>query len=104
MVVIRDGDRAPRPKQNMTHVHDAVVNKAHGMTTQKSGGAPGVEQPAKPVSEAGRSAVDSVLQGTLGKRLRDSYQEVVNEEVPAKFLILLEELKKKESGSGEEQS
>ncbi len=75
------------------------------MTTQKSGGGAGIEQPGKPVSDGSvTTPVDSVLQGSLGKRLRDVYQEVVNEEVPSKFLALLDELKKKETGSGDEQS
>jgi hypothetical protein len=44
-------------------------------------------------------AVDATVQGTLGRKLRESYQEVVDEEVPRKFLDLLNELKKKEHGS-----
>lgn len=67
------------------------------MTTQKAG-------EGKPMDGDGQAGVDPVLQGSIGRKLRDVYQEVVNEEVPAKFLTLLQELKKKESGSGEAQS
>lgn len=74
------------------------------MTTQKTGGGAGVQQPGKLDGGAeGTGPVDSLLQSSLGKKLRDSYQEVVNEEVPEKFLALLDQLKKKEVGSGDDQ-
>lgn len=74
------------------------------MTTGKSGGGAGIEKPAQPDGGVtGSSPVDSLLQSTLGKKLRDSYQEVVNEEVPEKFLALLDQLKSKEAGSGDGQ-
>jgi hypothetical protein len=66
------------------------------MTTGKSGGAAG--------NDTTPAAVDTLLQGSLGRKLRDTYQEVVNEEVPEKFLSLLRDLKKKESDGGEPQS
>jgi Anti-sigma factor NepR len=43
-------------------------------------------------------AVDASIQGLLGRKLRENYEEVVKEAVPDKFLLLLEELKKKEKG------
>jgi len=43
-------------------------------------------------------AVDASIQGLLGRKLRENYDEVVKEAVPDKFLLLLEELKKKEKG------
>lgn len=52
----------------------------------------------------GTSQLDASLQGNLGKRLREAYDEVVNEEVPAKFLDLLNQLKKREGGGGERTS
>lgn len=73
------------------------------MTTGKSGGGAGVQKPAQPDGRVTGSPVDSLLQSTLGKKLRDSYQEVVNEDVPEKFRALLDQLKKKEVGGGEEQ-
>jgi len=42
--------------------------------------------------------VDAAVQGALGRKLRESYEEVVREEVPGRFLQLLEELKEKEKG------
>lgn len=38
------------------------------------------------------------IQGLLGRKLRENYEEVVKEAVPDKFLLLLDELKKKEKG------
>jgi hypothetical protein len=74
------------------------------MTTQKTGGGAGVQPPGKVDGGAeGAAPVDSLLQSALGRKLRDSYQEVVNEEVPEKFLALLDQLKKKEVGSGDDQ-
>ena len=74
------------------------------MTTQKTGGGAGVQPQGKLDGGAeGTGPVDSLLQSSLGKKLRDSYQEVVNEEVPEKFLALLDQLKKKEVGSGDDQ-
>jgi hypothetical protein len=43
-------------------------------------------------------AVDASIRGLLGRKLRENYEEVVKEAVPDKFLLLLEELKKKEKG------
>ncbi len=43
------------------------------------------------------STVDVVIQSKLGQVLRQNYQQVVNEAVPARFLDLLAQLKKKES-------
>lgn len=42
--------------------------------------------------------VDAAVQGALGRKLRESYEEVVREEIPGRFLQLLEELKQKEKG------
>ncbi len=54
------------------------------------------------VSEGGEKEqqpmVDAAVQGALGRKLRESYEEVVREEVPGRFLQLLEELKQKEKG------
>ena len=44
-------------------------------------------------------AVDAAIQGALGRKLRESYDEVVKEAVPQKFLDLLETLKHKEKGA-----
>ncbi len=41
-------------------------------------------------------AVDAAIQGLLGRKLRENYEQVVKEAVPEKFLNLLDELKKKE--------
>ena len=62
---------------------------------------PGTGETARPSKQASTDAtIDAVLQGALGKKLRDSYQEVVNEEVPDKFLTLLQELKRREANGG----
>ena len=45
-------------------------------------------------------ALPPELQGQLGKRLRESYSELVNQPIPDKFLLLLEELKKSEPTEG----
>ena len=39
------------------------------------------------------ATVDAAIQGALGRKLRESYEEVVREDVPDKFLKLLNELK-----------
>ncbi len=50
--------------------------------------------------------IDEAIQGALGRKLRESYEEVVREQVPEKFLQLLNQLKKSEgdvsSEDGEE--
>jgi hypothetical protein len=43
-------------------------------------------------------AVDAAIQGLLGRKLRENYDEVVKEQVPQKFLQLLDDLKRKEKG------
>lgn len=46
------------------------------------------------------ASLPSELQGQLGKRLRESYSDLVKQPVPDKFLLLLEELKKSEPKEG----
>lgn len=41
-------------------------------------------------------SIDQAIQGALGRKLRESYEEVVKEEVPDKFLHLLDQLKSAE--------
>lgn len=43
--------------------------------------------------ESGQVSLPPELQGKLGKRLRDSYSDLVNQPIPDKFLVLLEQLK-----------
>jgi hypothetical protein len=43
------------------------------------------------------------LQGQIGQRLREAYNELVNEPVPDRFVLLLQQLKKSE-GNGHESS
>lgn len=42
------------------------------------------------------ATVDAAIQGALGRKLRESYDEVVKETVPDKFLQLLDQLKQSE--------
>ncbi|AHB48345.1 hypothetical protein W911_07955 [Hyphomicrobium nitrativorans NL23] len=46
------------------------------------------------------AGIDAAIQGALGRRLRESYEEVVREEVPDKFRKLLDDLKLAESDRG----
>lgn len=72
------------------------------MSTEKlgpRGGSPGRD---KTVQDGKQPQVDSALQGNLGRKLREVYQEVVNEDVPSKFLDLLSELKKREAGGDQQ--
>lgn len=43
------------------------------------------------------ASLDGAIQGALGRKLRESWEEVVREEVPEKFKNLLEQLKKTET-------
>jgi hypothetical protein len=43
------------------------------------------------------SAFDQAIQGSLGRKLRETYEEVVKEQVPDKFLELLSDLKRAEA-------
>lgn len=42
------------------------------------------------------ASLDEAIQGALGRKLRESYDEVVREQVPDKFLKLLDQLKQTE--------
>ncbi|MCC7250555.1 NepR family anti-sigma factor [Hyphomicrobium sp.] len=44
------------------------------------------------------ASLDEAIQGALGRKLRESYEEIVNEQVPEKFIQLLNELKNTEHG------
>lgn len=47
------------------------------------------------------ASLDEAIQSAIGRKLRESWDAVVNEEVPDKFLTLLDQLKKTEtSGRG----
>jgi len=52
----------------------------------------------------GAAGIDEAIQGALGRKLRESYEEVVKEKVPDKFLQLLDQLKKSEQGDKERDS
>jgi len=43
------------------------------------------------------ATIDQAIQGALGRKLRETYEEVVREQVPEKFLQLLDQLKKTET-------
>lgn len=40
------------------------------------------------------------LQGQIGKKLREAYSELVAEPVPDRFMVLLQQLKTKETDKG----
>lgn len=42
------------------------------------------------------------LQGQIGRKLREAYSELVSEPVPDRFMVLLQQLKTKESDKGGE--
>ncbi len=42
------------------------------------------------------ASIDQAIQGALGRKLRESYDAVVREQVPDKFIQLLEQLKQTE--------
>jgi hypothetical protein len=44
------------------------------------------------------ASLDEAIQDALGRKLRESWEEVVNEKVPDKFKDLLDKLKKAENG------
>ncbi|HEX2842330.1 NepR family anti-sigma factor [Hyphomicrobium sp.] len=64
-------------------------------------------KPVQPANIAAQEAVDAepaasldeAIQGALGRKLRESYDEVVREQVPDKFLKLLDQLKHSETSS-----
>jgi hypothetical protein len=58
--------------------------------TDSAAGPDDVERDAAP-------GLDQGVQGALGRKLRESYEQVVKEEVPDKFLQLLDQLKRSES-------
>lgn len=43
------------------------------------------------------ASIDAVIQGALGRKLRETYEEVVREEIPDKLLQLLDQLKEAET-------
>ena len=67
------------------------------MTTPKSGSK--ARRPTDGGKDCSEPSVDLAIQGTIGRKLRDTYEQVVKEQVPDKFLLLLQELKEKEAGS-----
>ena len=68
------------------------------MTTSKSVG-PAQGATAEDHESTETAGVDAAIQGALGRKLRESYDQVVMETVPDKFLQLLDQLKQSE-GSG----
>lgn len=44
------------------------------------------------------ASLDEAIQDALGRKLRESWEEVVNEKVPDKFKNLLDQLKNSETG------
>jgi hypothetical protein len=66
------------------------------MTTPKS-----VEPAQGAMTESNENTeaagVDPAIQGALGRKLRESYDQVVKEAVPDKFMQLLDQLKQSEA-------
>lgn len=60
-------------------------------------------QPAQAVETANAfsldppASLDEAIQSTIGRKLRESWQEVVDEKVPDKFRELLDQLKRSET-------
>lgn len=53
--------------------------------------------PKDPMESSQAAPLPSELQGQIGKKLRESYSELVSEPIPDRFLQLLQELKSKEA-------
>lgn len=64
------------------------------MTTPKS--IQPAQAEAEMVETEPAASLDEAIQGALGRKLRESYDEVVREKVPDKFMQLLDQLKKSE--------
>ena len=64
----------------------------------------GISQSGTCDDDASAPSVDAVIQSRLGQKLREGYQQVVNEKIPDRFLDLLEQLKKKERPGTEDGS
>jgi hypothetical protein len=47
----------------------------------------------------GEAALEPGLQAYIGEQLRSVYEEVLNEAVPDRFLVLLQELERKQAGN-----
>jgi hypothetical protein len=57
--------------------------------------------PEEALSMEPPASLDEAIQTAIGRKLRESWEEVVNEKVPDKFRDLLDQLKKTEtSGQG----
>ncbi len=50
------------------------------------------------------ASLDEAVQDALGRKLRESWEEVVNEKVPDKFKDLLDQLKNTENGDKRRES
>jgi len=50
------------------------------------------------------ASLDEAIQGALGRKLRESWDEVVREEVPTAFKDLLDKLKQSETSSEQSKS
>lgn len=72
------------------------------MNIPQPGGKPESGQCGAEISS--EPSVDAGIQGKLGRKLRETYQAVVNEELPDKFHTLLEQLKNSPRGVREEGS
>lgn len=59
---------------------------------------PPVSAASESTERAASSGLDEAIQGVLGRKLRESYEEIVKEKVPDKLLQLLDDLKRSEAG------
>ncbi len=66
------------------------------MSTSKSVGSADMATGETHDSGEPAATIDAAIQGSLGRKLRESYEEVVKEAVPDRFLQLLNQLKKSE--------
>ncbi len=74
---------------------DGSAAAGRGTVGSQSEGASGALQTSQD-GAAGEPAIDQRIQGHLGRKLKESYEELVRQPVPDKFHQLLEELERQE--------
>lgn len=95
---------APNRKEETFSAHAPLT--CEGLPTMNT---PKTDPPARDAARDGAAegepavSIDAAVQGALGRKLRESYEEIVKEKVPDKFLQLLDQLKQSErSGKTDE--
>ena len=101
----RDGDTGSKPSDPMPSTHRGEAAITEAAPSQELAAAPSAAGPdagtaSDRTDDGGRMPLDEVSRSSIEQQLKSMFDEVASEPVPDRFLNLLKDLERSESGGG----